>query len=255
MSGVRNRFTVIGLAIFLVGAAAAAHPVINIEYRPAVERTAPGIEFALGLYLFTNPAETQLFRAADVVFTWDPTKLQFLGIDNTGGVPLLSSTLPLNDPYGLNGPTLPPADGDGYYRAWAQLGLPLTITDAGSLFTTFHFRALAVIEGTPVAIAVSGGNPTLFTRVLGSTEAGTIVTGTLGSANILIRPICRGDMNCDGQVDFDDIDPFVLALSGKAAYEAVFPDCNWYNGDCDADKTVTFDDIDPFVALLGTVCN
>jgi hypothetical protein len=60
----------------------------------------------------------------------------------------------------------------------------------------------------------------------------------------------RGDLNCDGVVDFDDINPFVLALTEPAAYESAYPDCDWMNGDCDADGTVDFDDINAFVALL-----
>lgn len=59
-----------------------------------------------------------------------------------------------------------------------------------------------------------------------------------------------GDLNCDGKVDFDDIDPFVLALTNKAAYIAKYPKCLWLNGDCNGDGTVDFDDIDPFVGLL-----
>jgi len=61
-----------------------------------------------------------------------------------------------------------------------------------------------------------------------------------------------GDLDCDGDVDFDDINPFVLALSGEAAYYAEYPDCNWHNADCDEDGDVDFDDINPFVALLGS---
>jgi len=61
-----------------------------------------------------------------------------------------------------------------------------------------------------------------------------------------------GDLDCDGDVDFDDIDPFVTALGGQAAYEAAFPDCDWLHGDCDEDGDVDFDDINPFVALLGS---
>ncbi len=60
-----------------------------------------------------------------------------------------------------------------------------------------------------------------------------------------------GDMDCDGDVDFDDINPFVLALSGQAGYEAVWPDCRWLNGDVDGNGTVDFDDINPFVTLIG----
>jgi hypothetical protein len=60
-----------------------------------------------------------------------------------------------------------------------------------------------------------------------------------------------GDMDCDGDVDFYDIDPFVLALSGPVAYNAAYPECDWIRADCDGDELVTFYDIDPFVALIG----
>lgn len=60
-----------------------------------------------------------------------------------------------------------------------------------------------------------------------------------------------GDLNCDELVNFDDIDPFVLALGGYAAYQAQYPRCNWLNADCNEDGQVDFDDIDAFVALLG----
>ncbi len=61
-----------------------------------------------------------------------------------------------------------------------------------------------------------------------------------------------GDLNCDGQVDFDDIDPFVLALSGAAGYNAQYVDCYWRNADCNLDGNVDFDDIDAFVGLIGS---
>ncbi len=65
---------------------------------------------------------------------------------------------------------------------------------------------------------------------------------------------CGGDVDCTGVVDFFDIDPFVLALQGEAAYQAVYPNCVWLNADCDGDDDVDFFDIDPFVQLLGSVC-
>ncbi len=45
------------------------------------------------------------------------------------------------------------------------------------------------------------------------------------------------------------INPFVLALSDPVAYQAAYPDCSILNGDGDGD--VDFDDINPFVALLS----
>jgi hypothetical protein len=61
-----------------------------------------------------------------------------------------------------------------------------------------------------------------------------------------------GDLDCNGVVDFFDIDPFVLALSGQTAYESAYPECLWLNGDCDQDGDVDFFDIDAFVALIGS---
>jgi hypothetical protein len=62
---------------------------------------------------------------------------------------------------------------------------------------------------------------------------------------------CRGDMNCDGQVDFADINPFVLRLANPAAYFAAYPDCPNENGDINGDNAVDFGDINPFVSLLS----
>jgi hypothetical protein len=64
-------------------------------------------------------------------------------------------------------------------------------------------------------------------------------------------PATPGDLNCDGAVDFDDVNPFVLALSDPAGYATAYPNCNILNGDCNGDGQVNFDDINPFVALLS----
>ncbi len=68
---------------------------------------------------------------------------------------------------------------------------------------------------------------------------------------VFVPPFTPGDTDCSGAVDFDDIDPFVAALSGRAGYEAEYPGCYWESADCDGDRDVDFDDIDAFVALIG----
>jgi hypothetical protein len=60
-----------------------------------------------------------------------------------------------------------------------------------------------------------------------------------------------GDCNCDGLVNFDDIDPFVLALSSPGDYAFQYPTCYRLLADCDGDRDVDFDDIDPFVGVLS----
>ncbi len=61
-----------------------------------------------------------------------------------------------------------------------------------------------------------------------------------------------GDLNADGEVDFDDIRPFVVAFGGEEAFHEQYPEGNWHAGDCDQDGDVDFDDIGPFVDLLTT---
>ncbi len=56
-----------------------------------------------------------------------------------------------------------------------------------------------------------------------------------------------GDLNCDGVVDFLDINPFVLALTDPAAYAQAYPNCDILEADANCDGLVNFDDINPFV--------
>jgi len=60
----------------------------------------------------------------------------------------------------------------------------------------------------------------------------------------------RGDLNCDGTIDFGDINPFVLILTDPAAWQETHPDCPFLTGDINGDGAVDFADINPFVALL-----
>jgi hypothetical protein len=60
-----------------------------------------------------------------------------------------------------------------------------------------------------------------------------------------------GDLDCNGVVNFDDISPFVLALSSHAEYQQAYPNCEWTLADCNGDGYVDFDDINAFVAILS----
>lgn len=64
----------------------------------------------------------------------------------------------------------------------------------------------------------------------------------------------RGDLNCDGTLDFFDVDPFLLALFDSVGYAAAFPDCELMNGDMDESGAVDFLDIDLFVSCLLGGC-
>ena len=66
---------------------------------------------------------------------------------------------------------------------------------------------------------------------------------------VLVAPQ-SGDVNCDGTLDFGDINPFVQALSDPSGYQDMYPMCWPSNGDVNGDGTVDFGDINPFVAAL-----
>lgn len=63
-------------------------------------------------------------------------------------------------------------------------------------------------------------------------------------------PARPGDVNCDAQVDFGDINAFVLLLANRPAWEAAYAGCPPANGDINADGAADFGDINPFVMLL-----
>jgi hypothetical protein len=62
------------------------------------------------------------------------------------------------------------------------------------------------------------------------------------------------DANCDGAVNFFDIDPFVLALFDLPAYQAGFCNGDICAADVNCDDLINFFDIDPFVACLFGGC-
>lgn len=121
---------------------------------------------------------------------------------------------------------------------------PVGAIAAGSTApATWTVQAPATPGTHPLAVALS------------SVSYGESFVGTgTGTLVVSAPPSCPGDLNCDGTVNFKDVDPFVTALGGQAAYQAAYPACAWLNGDIDGDLNVTFKDINPFVGVLGTVC-
>jgi hypothetical protein len=89
----------------------------------------------------------------------------------------------------------------------------------------------------------------------GVDDAADIAAGTSNDDNANAVPDeCEklaGDTNCDGNVGFGDINPFVLLLADEAAYRATYPNCIRVNGDTNNDGVCNFGDINPFVALLS----
>ena len=60
-----------------------------------------------------------------------------------------------------------------------------------------------------------------------------------------------GDMDCDGDIDFDDIDRFVLGMTDPSGYLEEYAVPPTLKGDVDADGDLDFDDITGFVVILS----
>ena len=58
------------------------------------------------------------------------------------------------------------------------------------------------------------------------------------------------DLNCDGEINAFDIEPFLLALFNPSDYRFAFPDCDLIVADINGDGTVDAFDIEPFLDLL-----
>ncbi len=93
-----------------------------------------------------------------------------------------------------------------------------------------------------------GGDFTLDIVDIGPACTPTVVCPSTGC------PGQRGDTNCDGGIDFFDIDPFLLALFNPAQYASTFCGGSICAADIDCSGQVDFFDIDPFLACLFTAC-
>jgi hypothetical protein len=126
-----------------------------------------------------------------------------------------------------------------YFRLRGQLACRRF--DGGSWSCLEPVPASPVDEVRDIAAAVRGGRTYLLWGSYYSWPR----------SELYVKPTpAPGDLNCDGVVDFADINPFVLALSDPAAYAVTYSNCDIMTGDINADGSVDFGDINPFVALL-----
>ncbi len=130
--------------------------------------------------------------------------------------------------------------------------LTLTVEAGGSGPRRYQWRK----DGAPI----SGATQPLYTNP-SVTEADAGVydvlvsnpCGATASSGATVAVRTRGDANCDGAIDFFDIDAFLLALFDAPAYAAAYPQCNSGLADLNADLSIDFFDIDPFIECLFTL--
>lgn len=133
--------------------------------------------------------------------------------------------------------------------AWQAYGFEPNSATGDPLFVdaatdNFHLR-----RGSPCRNA----GWTFFNPMKGETDIDgqpRIIDGIvdIGADEVDLTP--RGDSNCDGFINFFDIDPFVLAVFDADGYAAAFPECPRLSADLNVDFRVNFFDIDAFVDCL-----
>ncbi|MBP7746696.1 MAG: hypothetical protein KA383_11250 [Phycisphaerae bacterium] len=168
-------------------------------------------------------------QAADLYtnFTFGLGDERFILTDTADG----SHLIDIYGEFGVDGTGTPWEYTDGYaYR------LPLYNAAQGGTFVPgeWFFGGVG---------SLSGENPTELLL--------TLTTPGTHAFDGPCHPILPGDLNCDGVVDFKDINPFILALTNPATWHAMYPGCNIANGDISGDGLFNFGDINPFVTLLS----
>ncbi len=173
----------------------------------------------------------------------------FLEFD-TAALQFVSGEYVLPDPFGL--PLVWPLQAEGGHVDFAaginvMFGQPPTQADAPLAYLTFV--ALETTSATSVRF-----RPHAPPSQLSTADGQPLLPALVDTPELWVSPGCAlhlGDLDCDGDVDFADINPFVLALSDPVGYEALYPFCQVLNGDCNQDGQVDFGDINAFVALLS----
>jgi photosystem II stability/assembly factor-like uncharacterized protein len=191
----------------------------GLPYHPITDVVVHPVHGAVAYVSYHKTFAQRVLRTADYGSTWT---------DVTGSLPTGVSADALAVDWRFDVPGLIVGTGAGVY--WSY--------DDGATWTK---------SGTDLPNVNIGDLQIDFARE-------TVTAGTYGRGawRARLRPVqVLGDLNCDGVIDFDDINPFVLALSDPAGYGTAFPDCNLLNADCDGNGLVDFGDINPFVALLS----
>jgi hypothetical protein len=174
----------------------------------------------------------------------------------------MSITTPLFSCTGVTGVRL------SFYR-WLGVEQPaydhayIRISNNGTAWNNVWQNQATIYDGAWVyqeydISTYADNKPAVYLRwVMGTTDGGWRYCGwniddvKVWAADPNACPDTPGDLNCDGTVDFGDINPFVLALANPAAYATTYPDCDIMLGDVNGDGSVDFGDINPFVALLS----
>jgi len=203
---------------------------IDLALVPSVEQVELDQTFEVSL-LMSAQTTPQRFIVCDIIFGWDPSVVEFLGITHEGSHPLImlpTSGLPcpegmvgcsgFPDFYGIN-EAMPPADGTGLYFGYGKLGQVLMVEDEPVQIVKFIFKVVAPFDETAITLI-----PSLTidypedTVVYGGYIGGNVVTGTLTNAVVRSSLPLVGDFDGSGSVDSGDLG-MLLANWGVVSFD------------------------------------
>jgi len=172
-----------------VGVAQAQEDLVDLFLLPATQEVVVGQTFEIGLFARSQTSQEVPVGALSAVLDWDPTKLAFLGVRNTG-LPYQWFSSGFNDDYDLN---VSFTDGDAFYQALAQILPPAIPAEApgmstgGLLVTRFRLRALGSLP-TQFAVTAQSDppNPITITQVVHGTIPGLDITGNASSTTTIV---------------------------------------------------------------------
>ncbi|MCK6457947.1 MAG: hypothetical protein L6Q92_15640 [Phycisphaerae bacterium] len=241
------RFAIVGAALLIPVAHASA--LIDLVLVPSNTVSTLGCDdiIEVDLVARSDDTSTQLFTGVDVILNWDTVAFEFLGEQNCfppGGAmcPWISDGF-FPDADGLNNNL---DDGDAFYTAFGQLGMPAQAPPQGMVVTTLRFRARAVTAGSTLSTPATAGMFAM-TAVVG--DDGSDVTGDISSTtNSIVVENCScelGDVDLNTLIEAADLAAAVDVLLGintnPQAIAGVDADC-----DNDADG----DDLQPFLNFM-----
>jgi hypothetical protein len=244
-----RRILLVAWALGCAGLACAQNLIVNGDFE--------GGNVGFSTDYFYSPGDIWLPGSYDVVYdVSDSHPLAELYHDHTTGAGLmLAVNAGLPDVFLVWSQTVPVTPGARYaFAAWAANWADGSQGHVAPL----DFR----INGTPVAFWETPVVGQWF-PVSGNWDAGTATAAVItildfslewdGNAPALddLWLALLGDLNCDGRVNFGDINPFATALLDPVGYHAQYANCNIVDGDVNGDGLVNVADINPFVALLS----
>jgi len=189
----------------------------------------------------------------NAVATGDIGSYDCVVTNDCGSVPSNAATLAVN-----TGPQISGQPASQSVAAGSSVSFTVTATGSGTL--SYQWRK----GGTDIGGATGSTYTIDSVTTADAGDYDCVVTNGCGSvpsdaATLSVSPaVCVGDANCDGTINWRDIDYLVAAQNDNvSAWTALFPggpSCTIANVDVNGDEHVNWRDIDPFIALMNTSC-